>query len=214
MIYDLKLLGNLIKDVREAAGMTATTVRAMAGDIDSSSYSRIENPTDGFSPRADKLSAVLGVVANLNPVLEHQFDFSGYLSRPCGQETVNYFLAHTRLNDRYTEYQKYGGNEAFNIIEANYTNLEQPIRDMLENYFVCRNEEEELKRLIHTYKMNTCKSKDEEMYFPYREKISSGMPQWEVEQMHEVDEVYQKMLMEPTMNNVKEFVEAFIRYRS
>lgn len=220
MKYDMKLLGEIVKEVRIAAGLSGAQLRELAGNLDSASFSRIENPIGDFNPRADKFVAVLSAVANLSPVTEHKIDFSVYFTRPYGKETVCFFLSFRSIEDNYTNYMNEKSSNHFSTIEKNYMNLEQPVRNMLENHFSCENAVKELNELIEKYKLTVTKEfKGREEYkeiqenFQIRCKMSIGFPQADMAQEYEIDKAYQTMLQDVKADNIFRFVQELIKYR-
>ena len=193
MCYDPKLLGELIRAVRTEAGLSATKFREMAGGIDSSSFSRIENPEPNFYPRADKFVAVLSVAANLPPIIEHIFNFSQYLQRPYGEDTVNFFLSMNGTENSYAKYIRNSGTDKYTEIKNEMPLFEQPIKEMILNHISCAKFEKDILSLIENYR-NICSS-------CMLQKYDSN-----------VDSSFKKMLAEGSAESALEFVKEFINY--
>ena len=194
MYYDPKLLGELIRAVRTEAGLSATKFREMAGGIDSSSFSRIENPGPNFYPRADKLVAVLSVAANLPPITEHTFNFSQYLQRPHGEDTVNFFLSMNDMENSYARYMRNSGNDKYTAIENEMPLFEQPIKEMILNHISCAKFEKDIIPLIENYQ---------------NARAAGIIPSC---MLYDIDSSFQKMIAEGSAESALEFVKEFIDY--
>lgn len=139
-LYDIRLLGELIKSVRVASKISAKQFMSDVG-IDISTFSRIEAPpTESFSPMASKLFPVIEHAANLPIIKSHEFDFTPYLNRNYGRQTVCFFLSFCNMDNQYTIYTKAeesnAGGGSLSFIDENYMSLAKPIKDMLENHIL------------------------------------------------------------------------------